>query len=175
MAKRDHEGTEPLPVLASHRVPAHLARRFHQICHGVTAEILDGEDITPIQWGVMAAILEEPGSGQKHIAKRVGIDPVTLGQMIDALEKKGLVKRQTDPGDRRGRQLFLTRRGTELRLRLRPSMLEAQERLLAPLTKTERAALLDMLARVIDANGSYARPGNGRRKPQRRSSLLPAT
>jgi DNA-binding MarR family transcriptional regulator len=174
VAKRDHEGTEPLPVLASHRVPAHLARRFHQICLGVTAEILDDQDITPIQWGVMAAILEEPGTGQKHIAKRVGIDPVTLGQMIDALEKKGLVKRQTDPGDRRGRQLFLTRRGTELRLRLRPSMLEAQERLLAPLTKTERAALLDMLARVVVANGSYARPGNGRQKPRKRSSSHPA-
>ena len=94
--------------------------------------------------------------------------------MIDALEKKGLVKRQTDPGDRRGRQLFLTRRGTELRRRLRPSMLEVQERLLAPLTKTEREVLLDMLARMVDANGSYARPGHGRRKPRKRSSSHPA-
>ena len=174
MAERENDGTEPLPVLASHRVPAHLARRFHQICLGVTAEILDGEDITPIQWGVMAAILEEPGSGQKHIAKRVGIDPVTLGQMIESLEKKGLVKRQIDPGDRRSRQLFLTRRGTELRHRLRPSLLEVQERVLAPLTKAERAALLDMLVRVVVANGSYARPGHGRRKPRKRSSLHPA-
>jgi MarR family transcriptional regulator, temperature-dependent positive regulator of motility len=170
MAKREHEATEPLPVLASHRVPAHLARRFHQICLGVTAEILDGEDLTPIQWGVMAAILEEPGSGQKQIAKRVGIDPVTLGQMIDALEQKGLVNRRTDPGDRRGRQLFLSRRGAELRHRLRPSLLGAQQRVLAPLTKAERAALLDMLARVVAANDSYARPGHGRRKPRRRSN-----
>ena len=174
MTGRGHEELEPLPVLASHRVPAHLARRFHQICLGLTAEILVGEDVTPIQWAVIAAILEEPGTDQKHIAMRVGIDPVTLGQMIDALEKKGFVKRQTDPGDRRGRQLFLTRRGTELRLRLRPSMLEAQERLLSPLTKTERMALLDMLARVVVAHGSYARPGNGRQKPRRRSSSQPA-
>jgi len=29
--------------------------------------------------------------------------------------------------------------------------------------------LLDMLVRVIEANESYARPGNGRRKPQRNS------
>jgi hypothetical protein len=56
-----------------------------------------------------------------------------------------------------------------LRRRLRPSLLAAQERLLAPLTKAERLALLDMLARVIEANDSYARPGNGRRKPRRRS------
>jgi DNA-binding MarR family transcriptional regulator len=168
----DLEETESLPVLASFRVPGHLARRFHQICLGVNAEILDGEDITPIQWAVMAAILEEPGTGQKHIAKRVGVDPVALGQMIDALEEKDLVRRQADPGDRRGRQLFLTERGTELRHRLRPSMREAQERVLAPLTKAERTALLDMLARVIEANDFYARPGNGRRKPRRRTESL---
>jgi DNA-binding MarR family transcriptional regulator len=174
VAKRDPEGTERLPVLASHRVPAHLARRFHQICLGVTAEILDGQDVTPIQWGAMAAILEEPGTGQKHIAKRVGIDPVTLGQMIDALERKDLVKRQTDPGDRRGRQLFLTPRAMELFHRMRPSLLEAQERVLAPLTKAERKSLLDMLARVVVTNGSYARPGHGRRKPRKRSSSDPA-
>lgn len=172
MAKRDHEETEPLPVLPSFRVPGHLARRFHQVCLGVNAEILDGHDITPIQWAVMAAILEEPGTGQKHIAKRVGVDPVALGQMIDALENKGLVKRQADPGDRRGRQLFLTPRGTELRHQLRPAMREAQERVLAPLAKAERAALLNMLARVIEANELYARPGNGRRKPRRRTECL---
>jgi hypothetical protein len=45
--------------------------------------------------------------------------------------------------------------------------------LLAPLVKAERAALLDMLARVIEANDAYARPGNGRRKPRRRADSHP--
>jgi hypothetical protein len=53
---------------------------------------------------------------------------------------------------------------------LRPAALAAQERLLAPLDADERIALLDMLVRIIEANDSYARPGNGRRKPQRKSS-----
>jgi DNA-binding MarR family transcriptional regulator len=169
MAKDDPEAAKLLPVLPSFRVPAHLARRFHQICLGVTAEILQGEDVTPMQWSVLAAVLEEPGSAQAHIAKRLGIDAVTLGQTIDALEQKGLVKRRADPADRRGRQLFITQRGTDLRLRLRPAMREVQNRLLSPLNKAERVALLDMLARVVVANGSYARSGNGRRKPRKRS------
>jgi len=95
--------------------------------------------------------------------------------MIDFLEQKGLVKRQVDPDDRRARQLYVTRRGTNLRHRLRPSLLAAQERLLAPLLRAERAALLDMLVRVIEANDSYARPGNGRRKPRRKSESKPTT
>lgn len=160
-------------VLISHRVPAHLARRFHQICLGVTAELLSAHDVNQLQWGVLAAIAEEPGRGQRYIAQRVGIDPVSLGQIADVLEEKGLVERRHDPDDRRTRRLFVTRRGASLRQRLRPSLLTAQERVLAPLSKRERDSLLDMLARVIEANGSYARPGNGRRKPRRKDQAQP--
>ena len=163
------ERIEKSPVLPSHRVPAHLARRFNQICLGVTAEILASEDLTPLIWGVMSAVQEEPGSGQQHLASRMGVDAVSFGQMIDFLEQKGFVKRQLDPDDRRARRLYVTRRGTDLRRRLRPSLLAAQERLLASLSKSERVALLDMLVRVIECNDSYARPGNGRRKPRRKS------
>jgi MarR family transcriptional regulator, temperature-dependent positive regulator of motility len=92
---------ENSPVLPSHRVPAHLARRFHQICLGVTAEILVREDLTPMLWGVLSAVLEKPGSGQRQLAGRMGVDAVTFGQMVDFLEQKGLVKRQIDLDDRR--------------------------------------------------------------------------
>jgi DNA-binding MarR family transcriptional regulator len=157
-------------VLPSHRVPAHLARRFNQICLGVTAEILEGEGLTPLLFGVLVAVLEEPGRGQKQVADRMGVDAVNFGQMIDELEGKGLVERKIDPNDRRARELYVTEPGAALRRRLSPSLLAAQERLLAPLSPDERTALLDMLARVIEANDSYARPGNGRRKPQRKSN-----
>ena len=169
MGQARSERTEKSPVLGSHRVPAHLARRFNQICLGVTAEILAAQNLTPLTFGVLAAVLEEPGSGQRQLAGRMGIDAVSFGQMIDFLEQKGLVKRELDPDDRRARRLYVTRRGADLRGRLRPALLAAQERLLAPLSKSERVALLDMLVRVIEANDSYARPGNGRRKPRRRS------
>jgi DNA-binding MarR family transcriptional regulator len=165
---------EKSAVLPSHRVPAHLARRFHQICLGVTAEILAREDLTPLDFGVMVAVLEQPGGGQRQVAKSMGVDAVNFGQMIDALERKGLIKRQIDPDDRRARQLYVTPRGTDLRRRLRPSLLSAQERLLKPLSKTERTVFLDLLVRVIEANDAYARPGNGRRKPRRRSGSKPA-
>ena len=164
--------TEKSPILGSHRVPAHLARRFNQICIGVTAEILSKEDLTPQAFGVMAAVLEAPGSGQRQLANQMGIDVVSFGQMIDLLEQKQLVTRAPDPDDRRARRLNVTKRGSDLRRRLRPALLAAQERLLSSLSKTERASLLDMLVRIIEANDAYARPGNGRRKPMRKSDPL---
>jgi MarR family transcriptional regulator, temperature-dependent positive regulator of motility len=152
------------------RVPAHLARRFNQICLGVTAELLADQDLSPMQWGVMVMIIEEPGKGQRYLAGRMGVDAATLGQTLDVLERRGLVKRQPDPDDRRAHKLYVTQRGTRLRQRLSPILLDAQDRLLAPLSAAERRALLDALVRVIDANDSYARPGNGRRKPRRRTA-----
>jgi MarR family transcriptional regulator, temperature-dependent positive regulator of motility len=167
MMSEPHVSPEILP---SHRVPAHLARRFNQICLGVTAEILNGEGLTPLLFGVLAAVFEEPAKGQKQVAERMGVDAVNFGQMIDELEGNGLVERKIDPNDRRARKLYVTELGAALRRRLRPSPLAAQERLLAPLSPDERTALLDMLVRVVEANESYARPGNGRRKPQRKSN-----
>ena len=80
-----------------------------------------------------------------------------------------MVRRQANPNDRRAHQLYGTRRAIDLRRRLTPALLTAQDRLLGPLKKTERGALIDLLSRVIEANDSYARPGNGRRKPRRKS------
>ena len=80
-------------VLSSHRVPAHLARRFNQICLGVTAEILNGEGLTPLLFGVLAAVLEEPGGGQKQVAERMGVDAVNVTLMSDKRDE-ALVKRK---------------------------------------------------------------------------------
>jgi DNA-binding MarR family transcriptional regulator len=170
---RQQDPDKPLPVLPPHRVAAHLARRFNQICVGVTVELLAGEELTPMVYGLMSVIDAEPGRGQGHLARRFGVDAVSIGQMIDFLEQRRLAERKLDPEDRRAHRVFLTQRGVALHRKLRPAMLAAQDRILAPLTKGERAALLDMLTRAIEANETYARPGNGRRKPRRKSVSSP--
>ena len=74
--------TKKHPVLDLHRVPAHLARRFHQICTGVTAEILAKEDLTPQIFGVMAAVFETLGRGQ------LANSPTKWASMLSALLKR---------------------------------------------------------------------------------------
>jgi len=172
------ERTEPVredggagtPVPASHRVPTHLARRFQQICLGAAAEVIEPAGMTPAEYGLLAAVQDMPGLDQRRLAAALGIDPVSAGQMIDRLEHAGLVARRVDPDDRRARLLSATPSGGALRQRLRLSALAAQERIMASLTLAERAMFLDLLTRVVEANQSYARPGNGRRRPQRKAT-----
>ena len=43
-------------VAPVHRVAAHLARRFHQVCLGVLAEVTESQDLSPLQFAVLAAL-----------------------------------------------------------------------------------------------------------------------
>ncbi len=173
MVHSDHAGPtdeRPTPIPPRHRVPLHLARRFHQVCLGAAAEVFEPEGITPGEYGMLAAIQDSSGPDQRRLAATLGIDPVNAGQMIDRLEAADLVQRRIDPGDRRARLLSMTPKGEALRQRLRPAALEVQDRILAPLSDIERATLLELLTRVVEGNKNYARPGNGRRRPLRKGS-----
>ncbi len=157
----------PIAVLARHRVPAHLARRLHQICLGISAEILGPEDLNPIEYALLAAVDDNPGIDQSGLSGRLGIDPASTSQMVERLARRGLLEQAVQPTDRRARLLSVTPLGAQLRARLRPDLLAAQDKVLSVLSPEEQETLLELLARVVEGNDAYARPGNGRRKPKR--------
>jgi DNA-binding MarR family transcriptional regulator len=171
-AKLDHVGngskSSPLrrdvPILLDLRRPLYLSRHFQQICTTMVAESLVGEDLTPLQWTTLACIDRIPGIDQRRLAESVGIVPVNASQVVEQLEKMGLVDRRTNGADRRARELHLTARGKKLRKRLIPKNLAANARVLAPLKPQERALFLELLVRVIRGNWTHTRPGAGRRK-----------
>jgi DNA-binding MarR family transcriptional regulator len=147
-----------------HRVPAHLARRFHQVCLGITAEVTERAALTPVEFAVIAALAEVPDTDQGSLAGRLGIDAVSTHHLIHRLAAAGYVERRVNPQDRRARALRLSARGQTLHDRLRAAARASQERILAPLAPTERTLFLDMLTRLVEVHEAYARPGNGRRR-----------
>jgi DNA-binding MarR family transcriptional regulator len=115
-----------------HRVPAHLARRFHQICLGAVAEIILPAGITPSEYAVLAVIIDLPNLDQQSLAKQLGIDPVSAGQMIARLETSGHLERRVAPHDRRARLMVATSAGAKVREGLRGPQLAAQDRVPLP-------------------------------------------
>ena len=69
--------------------------------------------------------------------------------MIDRLEARGLTLRSASAQDRRVRLLTLTEAGQQLLADVTPSMLRAQERILAPLPEQERGEFMRMLGVLI--------------------------
>src|ERR1700719_4532583 len=172
MARRRDPASEDRPVqvvtwsggVPIRRVPIALARRFVQICLAVAAETLQGDDLTPLQFAVLANLNDESNVDQNSLAARLGVDRNTASVLVEQLVKRGLIDRRVNGADRRARLLRLTRIGNELHERLRPAMRAGQRRILASLAPNERERFLDQLVQIIKANESYARPGAARRK-----------
>ena len=89
----------------------------------------------------------EPES-QQQAAARLGIDRTTMVGLLDSLERKNLVARRPDAGDRRRNVVVLTDAGqAKLHAALKASN-AAEEELLAPLDEREAAQLRALLERV---------------------------
>jgi DNA-binding MarR family transcriptional regulator len=152
---------EGIPI---RRTPAPLARRFQQISVAMIAEAFAGEELVQIEYAAVVFLDDVPGIDQRRLAEALGIDRHNAGQVVERLEKKGLLTRRIKYDDRRARQLYLTAKGRRILERMSPKARAANDRILTPLAPAERAVFIDLLARIIVGNSTYARPGAGRRK-----------
>lgn len=156
--------SHPPTIPERHRKIGPLARRFFQVYLGLILPVLERFDLDPAFYGVLVELDDEPGIDQRRLGVALGIDRTTIGEIVDELEKRGLVDRTVDPSDRRARVLKLTEKGNALRLAIRPQMLAAQEQFVAPLTAEERPLFLDMLHRVIAGSLAAEVTGGFRRR-----------
>ena len=100
----------------------------------------------------LSKLTGEPGIEQSGLADRLNIDRNTASLLVEQLVKKGLIERRVKGADRRARLLNLTPTGEKLYARLRPTYLNANESILAPITLSERKLLFALLIRLIDGN-----------------------
>ncbi len=92
------------------------------------------------------------------LAEALDTHPATLTNRLDRLERDGYVTRAPDPTDRRRLLVALTSKG----LRAWESAIEEQARteeaLLAPLSSTDRDAMISLLRRVVLAAEEHGPP-----------------
>jgi DNA-binding MarR family transcriptional regulator len=134
--------------------PVELADLLHQLTRrirGAQAERLAPFGLTPGQERALRMITrsEEPPR-MTELAEHLGIAPRSVTTVVDALEEAGLVRRETDPRNRRAIRLHLTDRGLALRDEMREARRRAADDLFAPLTPEERKTLGDLLS-ALDA------------------------
>jgi DNA-binding MarR family transcriptional regulator len=109
-------------------------------------------DLSRADFDVLATLRREGAPyrlPQKVVMRSVLRTSGTLSVRIDRLERKGLVRREPDPADRRGVIVGLTKRGCELVDLVAPMHLANEERLLAALAPAQRETLADLLRTLL--------------------------
>ena len=137
--------------------PGFLIRRLHQIHVAMFLEEFKSENITPVQYGLLTAVAALPDLDQTALGQEVGLDRTTTADVVKRLEERGLLLRNPNPLDRRTRHVRLTEAGMTLVHALEGDMTRAQERLLQPLRPAEKAILMDLMRRLVEANNQYSR------------------
>ncbi|TFD71969.1 MarR family winged helix-turn-helix transcriptional regulator [Cryobacterium sp. Hb1] len=126
----------------AHVVESRLARTFAQ--HGLDAAAFD----------VLATLLR---SGVPYritpfaLAREAMISTSAVAQRLNKLENRGLVTRQANPGDGRGKLVALTDAGRDLIETALPNHLETELAITAALSDEEQTVLADLLQRLSTA------------------------
>lgn len=129
--------------------PGHLIRRAHQVAVAVFMEETGEHDVTPVQFAILHALIDDPGEDQVTLAGKVAFDAATFGSVIGRLEGKGWVRREPDAADRRRKLLWVTDEGRKAALSMTRAVTRAQRRILGPLAPDEQRQLIGLLGKLV--------------------------
>jgi MarR family transcriptional regulator, transcriptional regulator for hemolysin len=112
-------------------------------------------------WQVLLLVRSQTWDTQSALADRLGITGATLTHHLNALERRGLVRRWREENNRRVQRVELTDEGIELFDRLREVARRHDNRLRSQLTDDETELLGKLLERLragVDVPAGEARP-----------------
>lgn len=101
-------------------------------------------------------LLFDKNNGEPHaltpaqLAEQSGVTRATMTGLIDTLERAGMVVRTPDPADRRQVSVQLTPHGLEFLQAMLPDHFARINKLLEPLSETERRTLARLLSKITD-------------------------
>ena len=106
-------------------------------------------DLTKPQYAVMRAIAECHGIEQVNLMEAAVSTKATLAEMLSRMEKRGLVRRENDPLDKRRRFVYLTPEGEALLKVSMPLGNRVDEEFLGRLNDEERAQFALLIKKMM--------------------------
>jgi DNA-binding MarR family transcriptional regulator len=125
-----------------------LLRRAHQRHVALFLEAMAPLDLTPMQFTALIKVVELGRVTQNQLGRLVATDPATIQGVVRRLSGRGLVRRATDPMDRRTAVLAPTPAGLDAAGRAVALARRITEATFEPLEDGERARLLALLRKL---------------------------
>ncbi len=129
--------------------PGYLIRRAHQFSWGAFMEEAKSFNITPVQYAALVAIAQNPGIDATRISHLISFDRATIGNVLERLEKKGLLTRTSHTRDKRTKQTFLTAKGRQTIRAINRTTPRIAERILHRLDVKDRRTLTRLLSQLL--------------------------
>lgn len=140
-----------------------LARAYLAISRHVEADVARHE-LTTSEFGILEALYHKGPLLLGDLQKKVLVTSGGMTYLVDRLESKGLVARESFPGDKRARYAVLTAQGSALIRRIFPAHARRLTRVLDALSPKEQKRLTELLRTLGKGAEKRSMPGepNGR-------------
>jgi MarR family 2-MHQ and catechol resistance regulon transcriptional repressor len=132
-----------------------IAQQQYRLLHDIYVLLDDGDhrvlaayDLTPSQYAVLLLLDGQEGSRLTTVSDRLLLARSTITRIVDQLEQAGLVRRESDPDDRRAQRVILTGEGEARRKAAQESHDQSVERRLMTLDRPEHEQLLSLLSKL---------------------------
>lgn len=124
----------------------------HQLVLETIETALRLADLPPLSWyDVLLELsrVDDGGLRALELEGRLLLPQYGLSRLLDRIEKAGYIVRQVCKEDRRGKVLFITEAGDEIRRRMWPVYKKAiEDSIGGKLTKTEAAKFIQLLTKI---------------------------
>src|SRR3546814_6943194 len=102
-------------------------------------------------------------TGFQTCAFPISFDRATIVNVLERLERRDLIRRVPDTEDKRQKLLYLSDAGRKLLKDVEVAVDTVQNRIVAPLTREERALFLQLLTRITKVNNNITSAPLGNR------------
>lgn len=134
---------------------AFLLSRLGYQASAQMSEALSALGLELRQFGLLRLLAASEGRSQRALGAMLRITPNRMVALVDALESKGLIRRQTHPDDRRAYNVTLTTAGAAVLGQAIEAGIGVEIDLCAPLEPAEREQLLNLLRKLAAATDQH--------------------
>lgn len=105
--------------------------------------------VTEVQFNILMILKDKnEGLSQQDLSERLVVTKSNVVGLVDRLEKSGLVKRKSDPSDRRTNRVVLTAEGKAILKKIEGDYSAAVDEIMNGLTKEEKAAIINATQKI---------------------------
>lgn len=145
-------------VLAGAEMPLtlYLVKRLELVIRALLDDALRPLGVTTLQYTALTVLDSRGPLSSAQLARRSFLRPQTMHEMVLSLEKRGVIAREPQEGNKRILLARLTDSGRTLLAQCNPLVLEIERELLAGLPPAARSAFRDDLQFGIAALGNLS-------------------
>jgi DNA-binding MarR family transcriptional regulator len=163
-ARRRSTPTQSSPVMKNAWRLNNIGRRMNEalrIFEGRIVELLreEGHDELTVAHINLTRNLDEDGTRLVDLARRAAMTKQSMSELVDQVERTGLIEKRPDPSDGRAKLVCFTRKGAAWLEAFHRSLNIAESEMRQRLGDTMVTLMIEQLAKYVEAHEAEADEG----------------